>query len=71
MEYGNNILKNILNPFKTLSSKVINKLYLKDTIKSIYKNDTKSKVESRKILCMLYEIIPINLDDFLLQYGGV
>ena len=67
---NNNILKNILNSFKTLSGKVINKAYLKDTIRSIYKIDTKSKVES-KILCILHEIIPINLDDFLLQYGGV
>ena len=65
----NNILKNILNTFKTLSDKVINEAYLKNTIKNIYKNDTKSKAESRKISYILHEIIPIDLDTFLLQYG--
>ena len=40
---NNNIQKYILNTFKSLSGKVINKVDLKNIVKNIYKNDKKKK----------------------------
>ena len=64
---NNNIQKYILNTFKSLSGKVINKVDLKNIIKNIYKNDKKKEKEQKILLDIFKEIIPKYIDVFLID----